>query len=170
MIVYLIGPRASGKTVVGGRLAIALGKDFVDTDAWMFARSGETVAQVVERHGWGEFRRRESEALRQSAFHGRVIATGGGMVLARENREFMREKGVVLYLCAPAGVLASRLAADPDAESRPSLTGVSVPEEMEGILAEREPLYREAAHHILDASRTAEEVVEQAMRCCNRNG
>ena len=57
---------------------------------------------------------------------GTVIATGGGMVLTEENRRFMRENVIVLYLSAPAEVLASRLQANPNAAQRPTLTGKSI--------------------------------------------
>ena len=63
------------------------------------------------------------------------------MVLAEENRRFMRENGIVLYLSAPAEVLASRLPANPNAAQRPTLTGKSIAEEVAEVLAAREPLY-----------------------------
>lgn len=64
----------------------------------------------------------------------------------------MRENGIVLYLSAPAEVLASRLQANPNAVQRPTLTGKSIAEEVAEVLAAREPLYRETATHILNAA------------------
>ncbi len=43
-----------------------------------------------------------------------VIATGGAIILASYNRQFMREKGVVIYLCAPVSTLVGRLEAFPE--------------------------------------------------------
>ncbi len=97
--VYLVGPRASGKTTVGKALAARAGWNFEDTDATVVATAGMTVEQIVEREGWEGFRRRETEALRATL--GRdclVAATGGGMVLADENRRMLREGGLVVYL------------------------------------------------------------------------
>jgi shikimate kinase len=155
--IYLIGPRACGKTVVGRNLAESLKLSFLDTDAYLCGEAGRTVAEIIKDEGWEGFRQRESAALGEcfARYLGRggvVIATGGGIVLAEENRAFMRETGTVFFLSAPAKVLAARLAANPDAALRPSLTGRDVAEEVATVLAERLPLYGDAAHHVLDAS------------------
>ena len=74
------------------------------------------------------------------------------MVLDRQNRERMRAAGRVFYLAAPADCLYARLESQNDADRRPSLTGESPLAEITCVLAEREPLYRETAHHHLDGS------------------
>lgn len=164
--IYFTGPRASGKTTIGGLLAKRLGLPFFDTDIYMVEKDGLTVVQVVEKEGWEGFRRRESAALREVTGPGRVIATGGGMILAPENREHMRGTGTVLYLKAPAKVLAFRLALDPDHALRPSLTGKSIVEEMEEVLRARSAIYEGVAHHILDASPSIPEVLAEALAVC----
>lgn len=155
-LIFLVGPRACGKTTVGRALARRLGLPFADTDHYLHSRTGSTVAQIVAAEGWPGFRRRESEALRQLAAQhqsaGAVIATGGGMVLDAQNRAFMREQGRVLYLSASAEALAARLAGNPLASQRPSLTGTAIIDEVAQILQERLPLYEQTAHHSLDAA------------------
>ena len=151
-VIFLVGARAAGKTSLGLQLAEALAYDFVDTDASLREMHGQTVAEIVDRLGWGGFRELESAALREAGrgFR-RVVATGGGVVLAAGNRAFMRAAGFVLYLAAPAAVLAARLAAAPESAQRPSLTGRQAEKEVAGVLAEREALYREAAHRVIAA-------------------
>jgi Shikimate kinase len=163
LIIFLVGARAAGKTTVGRRLALELGQDFVDTDLYMGEIHRITVAEIVAKEGWDGFRRKESAALREVAAPGRVIATGGGMVLAEHNRDFMRANGLVFYLSAPAEVLGARLAADPKAAQRPSLTGLSVVEEAAQVLLEREELYLGAAHHVIDAAEAFETVIESIL-------
>ncbi len=175
--IFLVGPRAAGKTTVGRALAATLGCPFADTDLHLRESLGLSVAEVVAAEGWKGFRARESAALRElaaryaasapqtsSAPRGAVIATGGGMVLAAENRRFMREQGTVFYLAAPAQALAARLSADPQAAQRPSLTGLAPTEEAARILAERQPLYEDAAHYTLDATARPEEICAQVLR------
>ncbi|WP_256740945.1 shikimate kinase AroL, partial [Cronobacter sakazakii] len=94
----------------------------------------------------------ESEALQAVTAPATVVATGGGMVLRDENREFMRAHGVVIYLNVPVEVLAQRLEAFPEAGQRPTLTGKPVTEEIADVLAVRDALYRECAHHVIDAA------------------
>ena len=84
------------------------------------------------------------------------------MVLAVENRRFMRERGVVFYLEATAPLLVARLTCSPLASQRPSLTGKGVAAEMKQVLAHRAPLYLEAAHHRLDAALPLEHLCEAA--------
>jgi len=85
------------------------------------------------------------------------------MVLSEENRQFMREQGQVIYLQAEAAVLAGRLEAYPETEQRPTLTGRPIAEEMVEVLAARDALYRQAAHHIIDAMQRPDEVVSQIL-------
>jgi shikimate kinase len=161
--IYLIGARASGKTTIGRALANELKYAFVDTDEYMSATSQMTVAEVVAEEGWEGFRRRESEALHAVTAPGTVVATGGGMVLAAANREYMRANGMVFYLRVPAEVMAERLKANPNSAQRPTLTGQSIVEEINEVLAARDALYHETAHHILNGSAPVEKVVKQAL-------
>ena len=91
----------------------------------------------------------------------KVIAIGGGIVLVAENRQFMDDNGHVVYLHATAEILASGLEACPENAQRPTLTGRPITEEMAEVLAARDSLYRQAAHHIVDAMQSPEAVVQQ---------
>lgn len=166
-IIYLIGPRAVGKTTVGRSLADMLHLPFVDTDASLVDHHGRSVAEIVAREGWAAFREYERQTLqRESTAHeesGAVIATGGGMVLAEDNRRWMRACGTVFFLNASVPVLVERLTLEPLDMQRPTLTGKSVNDEVKQVLSERLPLYREAAHHILDADQQLEAVCAAAL-------
>ncbi|MEC5317953.1 shikimate kinase AroL [Brenneria populi subsp. brevivirga] len=162
--IFMVGARGCGKTTIGKKLAQALGYDFVDTDVFMQQNSKMTVAEVVAQEGWPGFRRRESRALLDVTTRRRVIATGGGMVLAESNRRFMHDKGAVIYLRVPAELLALRLESSPLAHQRPTLTGRPIAEEMADVLASREALYQSVAHHIIDATQEPHTVVANVMR------
>lgn len=161
--IFLVGARGCGKTTIGEALAKALGYAFVDTDHWLLSTTRMTVAEIVENEGWPGFRARETQALKAVTAPATLVATGGGMVLAAENRQFMREKGAVIYLQVPPDELARRLNAFPQEEQRPTLTGKPVAEEISDVLAEREPLYRQAAHHVINAAQAPQRVVEAAL-------
>lgn len=169
-ILFLVGARASGKTTIGKALAKSLALPFVDTDQHMLQRANLTVEQIVATEGWPGFRSRESNALKEVvADHaqGGVVSTGGGMVLAEENRTLMRQCGMVIFLDAPVHTLAERLSRNPVASQRPSLTDKGLIEEIGQVLEERRHLYEQAAHHIVDASRPMSAVcreIEQLWR------
>lgn len=162
--VFIIGPRCAGKTTVARLCARRLGCAFADTDALIAAEAGQTVADIVASEGWPGFRRRESLALARAAKPGTVVGTGGGMVLEAANRAFMREAGVVFYLSAPLECLLERMGRGTNKAQRPSLTGGDPAAELARILEERENVYRETAHHCLDASVPAARVADAMVR------
>nr|WP_319761601.1 shikimate kinase [Maridesulfovibrio sp.] len=61
--IYLIGPRACGKTSVGRILADKLNFKFYDTDEVLVRKAGCDIAQYVEQKGWNGFRDLEAEVL-----------------------------------------------------------------------------------------------------------
>lgn len=163
----LIGGRACGKTSVGHALARALERPFVDLDDVLVAEAGRSIAEIVAEEGWPGFRRREKELVaRLGRLPGQVLAPGGGVVLDPENVALLRDHGLVVWLYADPATLRQRLRQDEGSrEFRPSLTGADPGAEMERVLAEREPLYRAAAHLSLD---TTELSVSEVGHCLLR--
>jgi len=86
------------------------------------------------------------------------------MVLAEHNRRYMREQGRVIWLSAPSHILAQRLESQPEAAQRPTLTGRPIAEEMDDILRERAHLYRDAAHHEVNAMQPPERVIDDILQ------
>lgn len=160
---FLIGARGCGKTTIGLALSKVRKCKFSDTDHFVQQTARQSIADIVNIEGWQGFRRRESRALIDVSATAEVIATGGGIVLAEENCHFMRERGCVVYLHAASGVLVDRLMASPEEEQRPTLTGRPIIEEMEEILMQRETLYRQTAHFIIDAVRERDYIVRQLL-------
>jgi len=145
MNIFLIGPRACGKTRIGRLLANSLGAEFVDTDHFFVDMVGMEIAPYVERYGWEGFREMETEALASvSTGERRVIGCGGGIVLRESNRAILAS-GVAVYLKTAPEVLVHRLQRDPHEAQRPSLTGHSVVDEVASVLSERAALYEGCA-------------------------
>ena len=162
--IVLIGMRGSGKTTVGAILAGRLHRELVPMDALVVYEAGLTIPQIVERHGWPRFREIEAEVARRTArLKGIINATGGGVVLNPENVRLLRETGIVFWLKVSLDQILRRIGEDPN---RPSLTGRrSRREDMEATLAEREPLYRAAAHHAVETDgHSQEEVAAEIVR------
>lgn len=160
--IILTGYRATGKSAVGKLLADRLDVGFIDMDEVLVGRYGEIRALVRER-GWEYFRAREKELLEELvASREVVIATGGGAVLHQEAWRKLKDTGLVVWLTADLETICRRLAADEFSESqRPSLTGNDIKSEAAKVLAERNPLYREGSHLVIDATSSLEEVVAE---------
>lgn len=142
--VFLVGMMGAGKTTVGRLLAQALRFDFVDADRELEARSGALVATIFSVEGEEGFRRREAALLDElSCRPGIVLATGGGAVIDPDTRRRLHERGLVVYLRATADELHRRTRND---RSRPLLQTADPRRRIDELLAQREPLYEEAAH------------------------
>src|SRR6185312_7455841 len=100
---YLVGFMGSGKSTVGRLLAQRLGWSFFDLDHEIEAAENVTVAQLFETRGEPEFRRIESQMLRQHVRaiehgHPAVVALGGGAFLDAANRELIQQNGIAIWL------------------------------------------------------------------------
>jgi shikimate kinase len=146
--IFLVGMMGAGKTTLGKALARRLQREFVDTDRLLVDRTGVSVATIFEIEGEEGFRRRESAALVElSQRDGCVVATGGGAVLDSDNRRVMRESGTVVYLRARLESLWERTRQD---TSRPLLRTANPRATLAELLEQRDPLYRDAAHIVVD--------------------
>lgn len=145
--IILIGYRAVGKTTVGSLVAGQLDRPFIDLDAILEQEAGESIPDLVRREGWPEFRRREKAVVQKYAARtGQVVATGGGVILDPENISYLKATGKLVWLKAAPAVIKVRLGHDLEqTASRPGLTSRGTLDEVEEVLAVREPLYREAA-------------------------
>jgi shikimate kinase len=150
--VFLIGYRGSGKTATARLLAERLGWTWSDADAVLEARHGRTIRQIFADEGEAGFRDKEAEVLADLAAGARqVIATGGGVILRAENRALLR-RGLVVWLTAPAPVLWQRLQEDATTrDRRPALAGGGL-EEIEQLLAARQPHYAACADLVVDTT------------------
>jgi shikimate kinase len=153
VIVYLVGMPGSGKSTVGPELARRLGVPFVELDEQIERAAGVSVREIFERDGEARFRELEAAALVDAGSNDpSVISCGGGVVLEPANRVTLRATGEVVFLSVPLEVLRARVR--PGAE-RPLIRSEG---DLEKLFLDREPLYREFAAHVFDASGSAEDV------------
>jgi shikimate kinase len=160
MNIALIGYRGSGKSTIGKRLANQLWMDFVDTDALIVARAGKTIREIFAAGGEPAFRDLESAVIADvMAKDNQIIALGGGAILRPENLQRIKSAARVIYLQADAATLHARITADPaTAHARPHLTlAGGTLEEVQTLLATRDPLYRAAATATLEVTRLTPE-------------
>ena len=158
MNIILLGYRGCGKTTIGRKLADQLWKDFIDVDEEICKRFGiDSIKTIWEQHGEAAFRELESivvvELVQKTDL---VIALGGGTVMLDDGRHAVEraDDAIRVYLKCTADELQRRITADPDRDiSRPHATawGNTV-EDIQRILAEREPVYEQLADHILDVT------------------
>ncbi len=146
--IFLVGMMGAGKTSVGRALAKRLNKVFYDSDHVIEERTGVKIPVIFEIEGEPGFRHRESAVLDElTALDDVVLATGGGAVLAQENRDRLRTRGTVVYLRASVKDLLNRTRHD---KNRPLLQTADPRARLNELYEMRDPLYREAAHVTID--------------------
>jgi shikimate kinase len=149
--VFLIGPMGTGKTTIGSQLARGLRFDFVDADQEIEARTGASISLIFDVEGEAGFRERERRIIDElSQREGIVLATGGGAVLAADNREHLAARGFVVYLRTGIETLLKRMRFD---TTRPLLRTEDPAATLKRIIEEREPLYTSIADLVVDTGR-----------------
>jgi shikimate kinase len=166
MNVILIGYRGTGKTTVARHLAERLGRPWHDSDAAVEARQGQSIAEIFLHQGEQAFRDAETAALEELCrLEDVVLAVGGGAVLREQNRRLLSGCGRVVWLTADVETIVRRVERDEaTASRRPKLTSVGGRGEIEQLLAQREPIYRQCAELQVDTrektpGQVADEVV-----------
>ena len=141
MRLFIIGPMASGKSLLGRKLSEYLDLPYVDTDKEIELRAGAEISWIFEKEGEKGFRDRESAVLKESSeLESFIISTGGGAILRNENREIMRSRGKVIYLETPIEIQLSRTLND---KTRPLIENVDKKEVFSALSKERTPIYEE---------------------------
>ena len=158
--IFLIGLMGAGKSTIGRQLAQELGKQFRDSDSEIEKRTGVGIDVIFDIEGEQGFRQRETGLLRELVGErGIVLATGGGAVLAAENRQLLTDNGMIIYLKASAEHLAGRVRLD---RRRPLLQSGNKLAKIRELMSEREPVYQELADLVVETnSRSVPRVVRE---------
>jgi shikimate kinase len=163
-LIFLIGYRGTGKTVVAPILAGKLAWRWLDLDDCVEAQCGKSIRDIFAAEGEAGFRQREAASLEDACGRRKhVVATGGGTVLRPGNRERMRSAGAVIWLTASAETLRQRIELDPrTAMRRPDLAAGGL-DEIREMSKMREPLYRECAQWTISTDGLTPEAVADAI-------
>jgi shikimate kinase len=147
----LIGMPGSGKSTVGRQLSRRLQLPFFDSDHVIEARLGCAIKDYFAREGEAAFRDVEEQVIAElSSGDACVLATGGGAVLRQANRRRLHEATQVVYLRSSAEEVFRRVRHN---QNRPLLQVEDPMGKLRTLLAERDPLYRETAHFVIETGR-----------------
>lgn len=146
--IYLIGMMGSGKTATGRALAKMAGMNFIDLDEEIESQTHLTINEIFQKKGEPFFRAEEKKILNRTArLANTVVATGGGVVLDRENVETMSETGRIVYLAASLETLWERVK---DKRDRPLLAVPDPKGTFLKLFQERRPLYEASSLGVIE--------------------
>ena len=137
---YIIGFMGAGKTTVGHLLGEMCGLHVIDTDSQIEKQEKKLIRDIFTQYGEEYFRKLESEVLKDLPEMS-IITTGGGIILNKQNRQFLKDTGRTVFLQCHPEVIAERLKFD---TTRPLIKDKSI-EEISEMYHQRLPLYKECA-------------------------
>ncbi|KAJ3163934.1 3-dehydroquinate dehydratase (3-dehydroquinase) [Geranomyces variabilis] len=151
--VVFIGMRGAGKTHAGKAAARALKREFIDMDHYLEKSLATTIPKFIADKGWPEFRRQETEYLKEALEkhpRGAIIACGGGIVETPEARTVLQQwasvhgtsgasRGFVVHVKRDIQDVSAYLAID---KTRPMYG-----EDMLAVWNRRKAWYRECSGH-----------------------
>lgn len=152
--IFLIGPMGAGKTTIGRQLSRELKRPFYDSDRVIEEQTGADIPLIFDLEGEEGFRKREQAVIDElTSMDNIVLATGGGAVLRKENRQHLVERGITFYLYSNLDDLLERTRKD---KNRPLLHGEEPPEViLQRLMEERDPLYRQTADYVIDTGNSS---------------
>ena len=150
--IVLIGMPASGKTTISKLISEEISRDTVDTDDEIVNTQGSTIPEIFASQGETIFREYETyEIANVSKHNNKIIATGGGAILKKDNVNMLRQNGVIFFIDRPCEKLIPT-------EDRPLAKDI---ESIKKRYDERYSLYCDAADFVIDADDTPHNVAKK---------
>ena len=150
MNIILIGFMGVGKTEVGKLLAKKLKMTYIDTDSMIEKEQKTAINDIFAKKGEESFRDMESGLLEKLGdLDGRVISTGGGIILRPENVIKLKSMGPLVLLWADPDTIYERIKKD---DTRPLLKVEDPKGRIREILEFRAPIYKGIADLEVDTS------------------
>ncbi|MGF1699929.1 shikimate kinase AroK [Photobacterium makurazakiensis] len=155
--IFLVGPMGAGKSTIGRHLAQQLHMEFFDSDSVIEDRTGADISWVFDVEGEEGFRVREEQVIDDLTQHqGIVLATGGGSVKSKDNRNRLSARGIVVYL---ETTIEKQLARTQRDKKRPLLQTDTPREVLVSLADERNPLYEEVSDYVVRTDDQSAKVV-----------
>ncbi|MDX9691222.1 MAG: shikimate kinase [Acholeplasmataceae bacterium] len=151
MRIFLIGMPGSGKTTIARHLATALNYTYIDLDGWIERDALMFVDEIFEKLGEDKFRSLETKVLAELNQDNIVVATGGGIVIKKENKTLMN--GIKFFLDTDIDVIKQRLETD---YQRPLLKTKS----LEQLFDERYLKYQDFADAVVNNNYDIDQTVK----------
>ena len=164
----LVGFMGAGKTTVGRLLAQRLKRRFVDLDDRIRERAGRTIPEIFRDEGEAQFRKVETECLRQliAEKEATIIALGGGAFVQEQNAAMIGTARLpVVFLDGLPEELFRRCA--PEAGTRPLAADEN---QFRQLYESRREGYMRAGVRVDTTALSPEQVVEEIARRLDLTG
>ena len=160
--IFIVGAMGSGKSSVGRLFAQRCQKQFLDTDHEIENDSKLDIAAIFEKYGEEEFRKKETKLLEDlSGVENHIIATGGGIILKKENIDIMQKMGLIVFLDIDLKTQIQRVKYR---KHRPLLKNTDLKKRLKILKSERDPIYNTISDYIIDVSTKDKKTVVEEIK------
>lgn len=158
----------AGKSTIGRLLSAELNIDFVDSDKEIEERCGANIPWIFDKEGEEGFRLREEAVIDDlTKESGILLATGGGVVMRKANRDHLASRGTVVYLRTSVEQQLARTMRD---KNRPLLQADNPEKILVDLFKIRDPLYQDIADIVIHTDqRNPKNVVNEIIRTLVEN-
>lgn len=159
--IVLIGMPGCGKSTIGKLLSDETGLEFIDLDEYIVKSNGMTIEEMFEQ-GEGFFRVKETKAVKEvSRNSGIIISTGGGVIKRPENMNYLKEKGIIIFIHRSPEKIIQTL----DNSVRPLLKeGVN---RIYDLYEERQALYKKYGEIVINNDGNLSEAINEIKKNIN---
>ena len=155
--IVLIGIMGCGKTTISNQLSQRLEYPMIDLDEYLVDKFQMSIPEMFEISE-NYFRDRETECCQDiSSLEGYIISTGGGVIKRKENIQYLKQNGIVIYIDRPI----SHILKDVDTASRPLLK--EGPDKLYELYKQRHELYIDACDYHLINDGSLEEIIQKIL-------
>lgn len=164
--IFLIGMMGSGKSTVGHLLSSKIKIPFFDMDNELEKIIDMSINEIFANYGEERFRLIESSFFNEiTKVNQYVYATGGGIILNKNNQNILKKSGTTFFLDTSRETLIHRL--ENDTRKRQILQN-NIPLNIPKILNKRYNLYSEVAHCIIKTDKlNPVDITNQIIKYCN---
>ncbi|OQY37444.1 MAG: hypothetical protein B6226_05170 [Candidatus Cloacimonetes bacterium 4572_65] len=159
-VIYLIGFMGVGKSHIGRCLAERLDVQYQDLDYLLERDQMLSIRDIFKTFGEKNFRKLERIILLSTPPDG-IISTGGGVILSKQNREYLK-KHVVVWLDPPWETIYNRI----KKSNRPIVKRNSE-QALHQIYLSRRELYSEVSDIYIDLL-TSDDIITKIIEKINK--
>jgi shikimate kinase len=154
--IILTGMPGAGKSTVGVILAKTLGMNFIDTDIVLQENAGRILQEIINTEGIDAFLKTEERSIVSLECENTIIATGGSVVFSDKSMNYLKKKGIIIYLYISYEELVRRI-------KNITTRGIvlAADQSLLDLYNQRLPLYEKYADRTIDCSdMDVEKIVE----------
>ena len=161
-IISVIGMAGCGKSTVGSAISEKFNLSYIDTDHLIEKKFQMTLEDIKKRFGYKFVRSSEEEVIISINSSTQIISTGGSAVYSSLSMKHLKSFSKIIYIDTPLATIVERIDIGQE-------RGLAVPDglSISDIYSERKPLYEEFSEHIVDGSKSVDEIIADIQKINN---